>query len=103
MLLWGHSSGTALRRRDGQAGCSRPGPACQRVFLGAQLLGAAADRRAAVTELGEHSNAEISARLSADSGYTELGELDPQRAEHVGAAYRHDYVSANRYFADVSG
>ena len=41
------------------------------------------------------------ARLSADSGYTELGELDAERAEHVGAAYRHDYVSANRYFAEV--
>ena len=68
VLLWGHSSGTAL---------------------------------AVETELGERSNAEISARLSADSGYTELGELDAERAEHVGAAYRHDYVSANRYFADV--
>ena len=71
-----------------------------RVFLGAQLLGSAADRRAAVTELRKRSNAEISARLSADSGYTELG-LDAERAEHVGAAYRHDYVSANRYFAEV--
>ena len=26
-----------------------------------------------------------------------------ERAEHVGAAYRHDYVSANRYFADDLG
>ena len=100
MLLWGHSSGTALRHRDGQT-AEQAGTRVQRVFLGAQLLGAAADRRAAVTELGEHSNAEISARLSADSGYTELGELDPERAEHVAAAYRHDYVTANRYFAEV--
>ena len=100
VLLWGHSSGAALAvetaRRLQRAGTSVP-----RVFLGAQLLGAAADRRAAVTELGERSNAEISARLSAGSGYTELGELDAERAEHVGAAYRHDYVSANRYFAEV--
>ncbi len=100
VLLWGHSSGAALAvetaRRLEQAGTRVP-----RVFLGAQLLGAAADRRAAVTELGHHSNAEISARLTADSGYTELGELDAARAEHVGAAYRHDYVSANRYFAEV--
>ena len=73
----------------------------ERVFLGAQLLGAAADRHAAVTELGERSNAEISARLSTDSGYTELGELDVERAEHVAAAYRHDCVSAHRYFAEV--
>ena len=98
--LWGHSSGTAFAvetaRRLEQAGTTVP-----RVFLGAQLLGAAADRRAAVTELGDRSNAEISARLSADSGYTELGELGVERAEHVGAAYRHDYVSAHRYFAEV--
>jgi amino acid adenylation domain-containing protein len=100
VLLWGHSSGSALAvetaRRLEQAGTT-----VSRVFLGAQLLGAERDRRAAVTELGERSNTEISARLSADSGYTELGELDAERAEHVGAAYRHDYVSANRYFAEV--
>jgi surfactin synthase thioesterase subunit len=73
----------------------------QRVFLGAQLLGDATDRRASVTELTGRSNAEIAAMLSAESGYTELGELDAQRAEHVGAAYRHDCVSAHRYLVDV--
>ena len=71
------------------------------MFLGAQLLGDAADRRAAITELTGRSNAEIAAGLSADGGYTELGELDAQRAEQVGAAYRHDCVSAHRYFADA--
>jgi len=100
VLLWGHSSGAALAvetaHRLEPAGITVP-----QVFLGAQLLGAAADRRAAVTELGERSNAEILARLSADSGYTELGELAPERAEHVGAGYRHDCVSAHRYFAEV--
>jgi transposase-like protein len=29
---------------------------------------------------------------------TQLGELDAHRAAHVGAAYRHDCVSAHRYF-----
>jgi surfactin synthase thioesterase subunit len=100
VLLWGHSSGTAFAVETARRLQDR-GVGVQRVFLGAQLLGAAAARRAAVTELGERSNAEISARLSADSGYTQLGELDAERAEHVGAAYRHDYVSANRYFAEV--
>ena len=100
VLLWGHSSGAALAVETARR-LQRTGTTVPRVFLGAQLLGSAADRRAAVAELGERSNAEISARLSADSGYTELGELDAERAEHVGAAYRHDYVSANRYFAEV--
>ena len=100
VLLWGHSSGAALAVETSKR-LQRTGTNVRRVFLGAQLLGAAPDRRAAVAELGERSNGEISAQLSADSGYTELGELDAERAEHVGAAYRHDYVSANRYFADV--
>ena len=73
----------------------------QRVFLAAQLLGDAADRRASITELTGRSNADIVTDLSADSGYTELGELDAQRAEHVAAAYRHDCLSAHGYFADA--
>ena len=97
VLLWGHSSGAALAvetaRRLQQAGIT-----VSRVFLGAQLLGTAADRRAAITELSERSNAEILPRLSADS---ELGDLDAGRAEHIGAAYRHDCISAHRYFAEV--
>ena len=61
----------------------------------------AADRRAAVADLTRRGDAEIAARLVADSGYTELSELDAQRSELLGAAYRHDCVSAHRYFADA--
>ena len=100
VLLWGHSSGTAFAVETARKLQER-GVDIQRVFLGAQLLGDATDRRATITELTGLSNAEIAAGLSADSGYTELGELDAQRAEHVGAAYRHDCVSAHRYFADA--
>ena len=70
--------------------------AVERVFLGAQLPGSAGDRRALIAELTGRSNGEIAAGLSADSGYTELGELDAQRAEQVGAAFRHDCASASR-------
>ncbi|MFF3454906.1 amino acid adenylation domain-containing protein, partial [Streptomyces sp. NPDC002730] len=100
ILLWGHSSGTALAVETARQLQER-GVDVQRVFLGAQLLGDATDRRAAITELTGRSDAEIAAALGTDSGYTELGELDAQRAEHVGAAYRHDCVSAHRYFADA--
>ncbi|MEU9015899.1 alpha/beta fold hydrolase, partial [Streptomyces sp. NPDC048479] len=112
ILLWGHSSGTALAMETARQLQER-GVDVQRVFLGAQLLGDATARRAAITELAGRSNAEIvtelagrskaaiAAALSADGGYTELGELDAQRAEHVGAAFRHDCVSAHRYFADA--
>ena len=100
VLLWGHSSGAAFAVETARR-LEERGVEVQRVFLGAQLLGDAAGRRAAITELTARSNAEIAAGLSADGGYTELGELDAQRAEQVGAAYRHDCVSAHHYFADA--
>ncbi|UUN29184.1 amino acid adenylation domain-containing protein [Streptomyces sp. FIT100] len=111
VLLWGHSSGAAPAVETARR-LEERGVAVQRVFIGAQLLGDAAGRRAAIAELTEpatgpdgpaagRSDAEIAAELSADRGYTELGELDAERAEHIGAAYRHDCVAAHRYFADV--
>jgi len=100
ILLWGQSSGAAFAVETARKLQER-GVDVQRVFLGAQLPGDAADRRAAAAELTGRSDAEIAAGRSADSGYTKLGELDAQRAEHAGAAYRHDCVSAHRYLADA--
>jgi surfactin synthase thioesterase subunit len=100
VLLWGHSSGTALALETAGK-LQKRGVDVQRVFLGAQLLGNTADRRATITELTGRSNAEIAAKLMADGGYTELDELDAQHAEHIGAAYRHDCLSAHGYFADA--
>jgi amino acid adenylation domain-containing protein len=100
VLLWGHSAGAALAVETARQ-LEERGVAVARVFLGAQLPGSAADRRALVAELTGRSDGEIAAGLSADGGYTELGELDAQRAEHVGAAFRHDSVAASRYLADA--
>ncbi|MCW7942508.1 peptide synthetase [Streptomyces hygroscopicus] len=100
VMLWGHSSGAAPAV-DTARKLQERGVDVSRVFLGAQLLGTAAARRAAIAGLTGQSDAEIAAGLSADSGYTELGELNQQHAEHIGAAYRHDCVSAHRYFADA--
>ena len=102
VLLWGHSAGAALAIETARKLRDR-GVDVQRVFLGAQLLGNPADRRDAITELTGRSDADIAAMLRADSGYTELGDLDARHAEHVGAAYRHDCVSAHRYLADAMG
>ena len=100
ILLWGHSSGTAFAVETARRLQDR-GVEVQQVFLAAQLLGDAGVRRASITELTARSNAEIATDLSADGGYTELGELDAQRAQHVAAAYRHDCLSAHSYFAEV--
>jgi surfactin synthase thioesterase subunit len=100
VLLWGHSSGAAFAVATASKLAER-GVAVERVFLAAQLPGDAAQRRAAITSLAGQSNAEIAAGLSADSGYSELGELDAQHAEQAGAAYRHDCVSAHTYLADA--
>jgi surfactin synthase thioesterase subunit len=100
VLLWGHSSGAAPAVETARRLLER-GVEVERVFLAAQLLGTAAERRSAVDELTRRSNAEIAAELAHDRGYTELGELDAQRAEHIGAAYRHDCVAAHEYFAGL--
>ena len=97
VLLWGHSSGTAFALATASELGER-GVDVQRVFLGAQLPGGAAGRRASATELTALSDAEIAAMLSVNGGYTELGELDAAR---IGAAYRHDCVSAHRYLAEA--
>jgi surfactin synthase thioesterase subunit len=102
VLFWGHSAGTAAALEAARRLTAR-GVTVARVFLGAQLLGDADARRARIAELTGRTDAQIVDGLSGDSGYTGLAELDTQRAEHVGAAYRHDYVSANRYFADALG
>ncbi|MEU6709814.1 thioesterase II family protein, partial [Streptomyces wuyuanensis] len=100
VLLWGHSSGAAPAVETARRLRER-GVEVERVFLAAQLPGTAAERRSAVDELTRRSNAEIAAGLADDRGYTELGELDAQRAEHIGAAYRHDCVAAHEYFAGL--
>ncbi|MEU5375607.1 amino acid adenylation domain-containing protein [Streptomyces sp. NPDC005968] len=100
VMLWGHSSGAATAVETARR-LERQGVAVQRVFLAAQLPGTAGDRRAAVDKLTGLTNAEIAAKLTADSGYTELGELSASHAEHVGAAYRHDCAAAHHYFADA--
>jgi amino acid adenylation domain-containing protein len=100
VLLWGQSSGAAFAVATARK-LEERGAAAGRVFIGAQLLGDAAARRAVVTELAGLSDAEIAAGLSADSGYGELGELEAEPARHVAAAYRHDCSCAHRYFADA--
>lgn len=98
VLLWGHSSGTAfalatalaLRGKDIEVG---------RVFLAAQLPGVPADRLTAAGLLASRDPADIAAELAGDSGYPALADLDGDRAELVGSAYRHDCVGAHRYLA----
>jgi amino acid adenylation domain-containing protein len=99
VLLWGHSSGTAFAVATARK-LEERGVSVHRVFLAAQLPGDPGERRAAISELTGQGSAEIAAELIADSGFTGLGDLDTQRAEHLGAAYRHDCVSAHRYLAD---
>ncbi|SEC27870.1 amino acid adenylation domain-containing protein [Streptomyces misionensis] len=102
VMLWGHSSGAAPAIESARRLADR-GVRVTRVFIGAQLLGTAEQRAAAVAELGGLGDAEIAARLTADGGYTELAELNEAHAEHIGAAYRHDCVAAHRYFRAALG
>lgn len=98
VMLWGHSSGAAYALETARRLLER-GVEVRRVFLAAQLLGDAAGRRAGIAELTALGDAEIATRLGGYDGHPELGALDPARAGHVAAAYRHDCVSAHRYLA----
>ncbi|MBD0421721.1 amino acid adenylation domain-containing protein [Streptomyces sp. TRM S81-3] len=100
VMLWGHSSGTAPAIETARRLQDR-GVEVTRLFLGAQLPGTSAERRAAAGELRSRDDAAIAARLAAEGGYGELAELDEQHAGHIGAAYRHDCLSAHLYFCDV--
>ncbi|MFK0159753.1 amino acid adenylation domain-containing protein [Streptomyces sp. NPDC090493] len=97
VLLWGHSSGTAPAVETARR-LQQRGVPVERLFLGAHLLGTAAGRHTAVTQLAHLSDAELAARLAADGGHPELAELNPRHAAHIAAAYRHDCVAAHRYF-----
>jgi amino acid adenylation domain-containing protein len=100
VLLWGHSSGAAFAVETARR-LQQNGVEVRRVFVAGHLLGNTAERRADIVELESYGNPEIAAALIADGGYTEIGDLDDEQAEHIGAAYRHDCVSAHRYFLDL--
>ena len=105
VLLWGHSSGAAFAVATARK-LDDCGVDVERVFVAAQLPGDAESRRAGITELIERSDAEIAAELISGGGShlpvrAELGELDAPPAQQIGAAYRHDCVSAHRWIADA--
>jgi surfactin synthase thioesterase subunit len=87
VMLWGHSSGTALAVATARELHER-GIEVARLFLAAQLPRDAVGRRAEADQLAGRT-------------YAELSKLDAQRAEHIGAAYRHDCVAVHRYFAEL--
>lgn len=98
VVLWGHSSGaafavaTALALRDRDVDV-------RRVFLAAQLPGDPADRLTAADALAARDPAEIAIELAGDRAYPVVGDLDGDRAELVGSAFRHDCVCAHRFLA----
>ena len=98
VMLWGHSAGTALAVAAARALHER-GVEVARLFLAAQLPRDAAGRRAEADRLlGQRGRGD---RRGARRDAATPSSLDAQRAEHIGAAYRHDCVAAHRYFADL--
>lgn len=96
LLLWGHCAGAAhalaVARRLEDRGAAPAG-----VVLGAMLLDEPAVLAAENAAVSAMSNAEITAQLHRDSAYIELDLLRSERADVVGAAYRHDVCTTNAY------
>ncbi|MEV6653115.1 amino acid adenylation domain-containing protein [Streptomyces sp. NPDC051219] len=99
LLLWGHSSGTASAVETARRLQER-GVHVERVFLGAQLLGDAAARRAAIAEPAGRGDDRAGTWRGTEGS---LGSEGPgvQGGERARAAYRHDCSTAHRYFADL--
>lgn len=100
LVIWGHSSGAAFAIETARR-LEQTGVDVQTVFVGAQMLGDVVGRTKHMAQLDDLTDAEIAAALSTDSGYSELGELGADHARRVGAALRHDCVSAHRYLIDA--
>lgn len=100
LLLWGHCAGAAHAlavARQLAAGGRPP----RTVFVGALLLDEPAALRRGIDEVSRLDNRQITGRLHEDSAYIELDLLQSERAELVGAAYRHDVRTANRYLMEL--
>jgi amino acid adenylation domain-containing protein len=100
VMLWGHSAGAAFALATAHALISRQAEV-PRIFLAAQLLGDPATRRTSIGELERMRTEQIATWLTRARGYTELETLDEAQADQVGAAYRHDVISAHRYLAEI--
>ncbi|MFI5800321.1 amino acid adenylation domain-containing protein [Streptomyces sp. NPDC051677] len=98
--LWGHSSGAALAVVTARL-LEEQGHELRAVLIGGQLVGTPEGRRRFSAGIEALTRLEIAARLSGANGYTELSGTDPERAELVGAAYRHDVLEANAFFSDA--
>ncbi len=100
VMLWGHSSGVA-HALEAARKLQAKGVDVRRVFLGAQLIGDLTGRRAATETVKRQSNAKIAARLNADVGLDDLHDVAPSLLDHAGAAYRHDFNTANEYLTGM--
>ncbi|MEU7818104.1 amino acid adenylation domain-containing protein [Pseudonocardia sp. NPDC049154] len=101
VLLWGHSSGTAYAVAAARALDER-GVRVELVVLSSQQLGDPTTRRNGIVELSGRSDAALVDRLRETGLYPELAQLDPEGAQRVAAAYRHDCIEAHRYLADAA-
>ena len=95
VMLWGHSSGAAAAIETAHT-LEQLGIDVQRLFIGAELLGTSADRRARIETIAMSSDAQLAAALADGGSYTNLDELADQHRQQVLAAYRHDCVQAHR-------
>ncbi|MFR9805891.1 non-ribosomal peptide synthetase [Pseudonocardia sp. RS010] len=101
VLLWGHSSGTAFAVAAARE-LDRRGVRVEQVVLSSQQLGDPTTRRNGIVELSGRSDAALVDRLRETGMYPELDQLDPEGAQRVAAAYRHDCIEAHRYLADAA-
>ncbi|MDU0288721.1 alpha/beta fold hydrolase, partial [Saccharothrix longispora] len=97
VLLWGHCAGAAHALATARL-LEAAGADLRRVYVGALLFDDVDQLRRESTTVTALSDRSIAAQLLRENAYVELDELKPERAALVGAAYRHDVCSTNRFW-----
>jgi amino acid adenylation domain-containing protein len=100
VMLWGHCAGAAHALQTARL-LEEAGRPAHRVFLAAMLLGTEEELDRESAEVTAAGNQQITERLLSDSAFVQLDDLQPERSELVGSAYRHDVRSTNDYLREL--
>jgi amino acid adenylation domain-containing protein len=98
VLLWGHGAGSSIAVETARL-CAHAGRPVRRLFLAARPLAAPSEAEHRLAAVEAMTDDDVLATLAAQTSFTDLDELQPERAGLVGGAYRHDTGTDLRYLA----
>lgn len=96
ILLWGQGAGSATALEIARL-LDAAGRAASSLFVAPPTIDT--DPAAQIAAIGRLTDADVKATLASEAGFVEVDDLQAERAEVVGAAYRHDLAESIRHLA----